>query len=240
MSAVILDYRADSEIVFNINKLGIDVIPSFQSLQVSEELSGHPDLQICEISNGVYVCSVESYEYYKTALLGYKIRLVCGDSVLKRNYPDDIAYNVARVGDTAIHNTLYTDLKIKEELDRAEINLIHINQGYSKCNICVVSDNAIITSDPGIHSALAISGMDVLLIQKGYIDIFGWDYGFIGGASGKISSSVLAFCGNLSLHPDYDKITDFCNKHKVKCVSLSEKRLMDLGSVIPVDDSYAV
>ncbi len=234
MNAIILDYRADSEIVFNLNKLGIDIIPSFQSLLVSEELSGHPDLQICKVDEGVFVCSAESYDYYKKALKKHKIHLICGDSVLDRNYPHDIAYNVARVGDIAIHNTTYTDLKIKKEFARLNIKVIHVNQGYSKCNVCVVSNNAIITSDAGIQSALEPTGIDILLIRQGYIDIFGWDHGFIGGATGKLDDSTLVFCGDISTHPDYENIVAFCRKHDVRCVSLSQKRLMDLGSVISV------
>lgn len=240
MSAVILDYRADKEILFNIDKLGIDVIPSFQSLRVSKELAGHPDLQICKISDRIYVCSPESYEYYKKVLAKYKIRLICGDLHLGSNYPDDIAYNVARVGDIAIHNTLCTDSTIKKVLNDSGIDLIHTNQGYSKCNICSVSDCAVITSDVGIYSVLIAVGVDTLLIQKGHIDIFGWDYGFIGGATGKINDSTLVFCGNLSLHPDCEAIIDFCRKYGVDCISLSKKRLMDLGSVISVENYITV
>lgn len=240
MSAVILDYRADNEIVNNITKLGIDIIPSFKSLQVSKPLSGHPDMQICKLPGGVYVCSDETYSYYQSALKNYNIKLFKGESTLKSNYPQDVAYNVAWIGEWAVHNTLYTDSQIELCLNSLNIKILNVNQGYSKCNICTVSDNAIITSDAGIKNALTKQAIDCLQIREGHIDIFRWDYGFIGGASGKLDNSTLAFCGDISLHPDYDKISDFCAKYNVNCASLSKKRLTDLGSIIIIDNSTTV
>ena len=114
------------------------------------------------------------------------------------------------------------------------LSLIDVSQGYSKCNICIVSDNAAITSDCGVYNALNSNGVDTLLIKERNIDIFGWDYGFIGGASGKIDVSTLVFCGDVLGHPDGDKIISFCDKYNVSCISLSKKRLFDLGSVIAV------
>jgi len=240
MSAIIIDYRADDEIVRNLGELGITVIKSCKNTQVSPALSGHPDMQICKLPNGIYVCDKNCYEYYKNALSEYDIRLICGTSHLNCNYPNDIAYNVAWIGEWAVHNTNYTDPHIKNCLNDLNVPLLNVSQGYSKCNICAISNNAVITSDEGIHRELVKSGIDVLLICNGHIDIFGWDYGFIGGASGKINRSTLAFYGDITLHPDYEKIKNFCLKYNVICHSLSTKRLMDLGSVISVDSITSV
>ena len=94
--------------------------------------------------------------------------------------------------------------------------MLEVQQGYTKCSICVVSENAIITSDIGIHCKAKESGIDSLLISPGYIDLPGYKYGFIGGASFKISDNVIAFTGSLDSHPDKDNIEHFLCKYDEK------------------------
>lgn len=241
MKCVIIDYRANQEIIKNLNNLGYKTILSHNCKQVDTSLSGHPDMQICKLPDNTYVCIPEAFEYYKTALSGFNINLVCGYTDLNSNYPMDIAYNVAWIGDYAIHNFDYTDIIVKNKLISSGVDCISVSQGYSKCNICCVSNNAVITSDNGIYKKLKdVKDIDVLLISKGNIDIFGWSEGFIGGASGRLNNNTLAFCGNLSEHPDFFEITGFCSRYNVNCISLSKQRLMDLGTIISLDDSLSV
>lgn len=237
MKAVIIDYRTDEEIVISLKKLGFKVIPTTFNDSVSTPLCGHADMQICKCADDLYVCAPVCFEYYKKRLAEYNVKIICGNTDLDCNYPGDIAYNVAWMGKLMIHNFKYTDLYIRQFAIQANLKTINVSQGYSKCNICIVSDNAVITSDRGIYNTLIDNNIDVLLISEKNIGIVGWEYGFIGGASGKISKNTLAFCGDITAHPDYRKIADFCLKYDVKCVSLSKKRLMDLGSIILVDDT---
>jgi len=71
-----------------------------------------------------------------------------------------------------------------------------------------------------------------LLIEKGHIDLFELNYGFIGGCSFLLSNNELAFLGNIKKHPDYDKILNFVKSKNKKLISLSNDKLIDLGSVI--------
>ena len=68
---------------------------------------------------------------------------------------------------------------------------ISSRQGYSRCSVCVVSDNAIITADEGICRSAEAHGVDVLKIRPGYIDPPGFDYGFIGGQASKFQTQSL-------------------------------------------------
>ncbi len=237
MKAVIVDYRVDKEIVNSIENLGLDVIFTTKNTEVSPELCGHADMQICKCSDSVFVCTPSCYEYYKNVLKCFNVKIISGNSSLGSNYPWDIAYNVAWIGKSAVHNFDYTDLCIINYFSEKNVDMINVSQGYSKCNICFVKDNAVITSDKGIYKVLTSNNVDTLLISEGNIDILGWEYGFIGGASGKISNDCLAFCGDISIHPDYTKINNFCSKYDVECVSLSHKRLTDIGSLVLVDDT---
>ena len=98
----------------------------------------------------------------------------------------------------------------------------------------MVSDNALITADKSIYSISQNNGLDALLISEGHVDLNGYGYGFIGGASGAVDSYVL-FCGDLSNHPDGERIAEFCQKHGKAPVSLSDEPLYDYGTVMLLD-----
>ncbi|MBQ8999245.1 MAG: hypothetical protein IJ086_11240, partial [Clostridium sp.] len=70
--------------------------------------------------------------------------------------------------------------------------------------------------------------------QSGHIDLFELNYGFIGGCSGLISDDELAFFGDITSHPDYNKILEFVISKNKKLVCLSSEKLLDLGSIIPL------
>ena len=142
--------------------------------------------------------------------------------------------NIVILKNFAIHNFKYTDKVILNYLEKNNIKKINVSQGYCKCSICIVDDNSLITSDEGIYKEVIKYGIDCLLIEKGHIDLFELNYGFIGGCSFLISNNELAFLGNIKNHPDYDKILDFIESKNKKLVSLSDDKLLDLGSVIPL------
>lgn len=73
-----------------------------------------------------------------------------------------------------------------------------------------------------------------MLITPGHIDLFDLNYGFIGGCTGFISKNEIAFLGDVSKHPDYEKINMFIKSKGKKIVNLSNEKLLDLGSIIPL------
>ena len=111
---------------------------------------------------------------------------------------------------------------------------INVKQGYCKCSICIVDENSIITSDEGIYKEVIKHDIDCLLIEKGHIDLFELDYGFIGGCSGLINEDTLVFFGNIEKHPNFKEIKNFVSKRNKKIISLSKEKLIDLGSLIPL------
>ena len=115
---------------------------------------------------------------------------------------------------------------------KSEFTFINVKQGYSKCNICPVAENAVITEDAGIYKKLS-GFMDVLLIEPGHVALQGYGYGFIGGAAGLIGDKKLYFNGRIDQLPDYERIMLFLEKHSVKAVT-EDYPLTDIGSVIAV------
>ena len=161
-------------------------------------------------------------------------KIISGNKKIGSTYPYDIAYNVARINRAAFHNFIYTDDKILEYYNANGIKLIDVKQGYSKCSICVIAENAIITSDKIIAKAAVSNGYDVLHISEGYIKLKGLNYGFIGGCCGLISKEILAVNGDISQHIDYLKIKEFCEKYNVTIYPLHNGTLEDIGSIIPL------
>ena len=129
--------------------------------------------------------------------------------------------------------------ELKSYADENGMDIINVKQGYSKCNICVVSDNAIITEDSGISKECRKYGIDVLLLKTKSIKLNGYDNGFIGGATGVLDytnskSKKILFAGNVQNHPEYCDINLFCNKYGAELVSMSDEDLYDYGSIIVI------
>ena len=143
-----------------------------------------------------------------------------------------IALSIFANSTDIICNYDITSAKIKELAN--ERTVINVNQGYTKCSVCAVSDKAFITDDKSIYKALKNAEYDVLEVEKGSVALDGYDYGFIGGACCKISKDVLAFFGNAKAHKCYEDIKAFCKNYNVDLLSLDNKRLCDIGSFIPI------
>lgn len=156
--------------------------------------------------------------------------IVC--SSIGESYPDHVKYNVAKVGDYVICHPKYVDEKLFNHLEE-RYTIISVKQGYSKCSTLVVDESSIITSDLGIYKAVQQFNLNALLISPGHILLNGLDYGFIGGAGVRVEKSVF-FCGDITKHPDYEKIKDFIEKRELK-IEYTKEPLMDLGSLFIIE-----
>ncbi len=149
-------------------------------------------------------------------------------------YPYNIGFNCVNVGNKLICNKKYSCKTVLDYAEKNGIEILDVKQGYAKCSTCVVADNAIITEDESIAWRAEENGIDVLKIEKGYVKLDGYDYGFIGGCSGLIENNLLAFNGNINLHPEYEKIHEFCKRHGVQIIGLCGREPMDIGSIIRI------
>jgi len=146
-------------------------------------------------------------------------------------YPDNVKFNAVVMGNYFIHNTHFTSPDLLNEAKRLEKKIINVEQGYTKCNMAVINDSTAITSDKGIAKALESTGIDLLVIEPGHVRLRGQSSGFIGGASGRVGNEMI-FHGNLSAHPDFDRIVDFLKKYQCNFKYFEEFELEDIGSII--------
>lgn len=223
----IIDFRAE-DIKKGLSALGINVISTKYIENVDPAICGHGDVQIFHIGNGNFLSCREAADYYTSRLDGAKITPI--SKHLGNNYPSDCLLNAVMSGEYIILNK---NAAAKEVLNLNK-QIIHVNQGYSKCSVCVVAENAFITSDAGIYNSCKKEKIDIFLTNDKSVVLDGYDYGFIGGATGKLDKSTLGVCGNAMLLKDYDNIRAFCLNHGVYIESLSNCRPKDIGSIIPI------
>lgn len=230
MNHVIIDRKAPDEVKSNLSNNGYNIIESISIPSLYPAISSHPDIQICPIGPQVFVASPESYPYYQKELPQFTI--LKGDTVLKGTYPYDIAYNIAIVGNLAIHNTKYTDPIVAKACQDRNIHFLSVSQGYTRCNTVLLQD-AIITSDPSIYQAAISHQIDCLKIENDpAIFLEGFSYGFLGGCCGMMDLHTLSVCGNIRLHRNYAAIKDFCQKHQTSIKCLYDGHILDIGGIL--------
>lgn len=236
---VIVDNTVNSEILNVFKEQNINVFKSKNIDFLYNPVNTHPDMQIHFIDDRTSVCAPCVFDYYKN-ILPKSVNLIKGSQDMGRTYPHDCAYNVARMGKKVIGNLSYVDSKIIELYQNLGFWFIDVKQGYTKCNLCIIDENSVITEDEGLFKTLRENGVDVLKISEGFVSLEGFKNGFIGGASGFLHPKCIAFFGNINTHPDYLKIEDFITKKGLKIINLSNDNLFDLGSILYFDDSFSV
>lgn len=229
---VIVDFRMSENAKDTLKKLNINIISSANLSSLYNAVCGHPDMQIHHLGESCFICEPTLYDYYKCKL--NNIILLKGKTGLTGKYPYDIAYNAVRVGKCVFHNLKYTDLSIIEYYKTHGVKLINVKQGYTKCSVCVLTENSIITSDRVIADIAEKYDIDALYYNSKEIKLYNISHGFIGGICGKIAPDILAVNGNIEYLSDFYKFVDFCEKYNIKILNLSNDIPVDIGSIIPV------
>ena len=238
-STVIIGEKYCNILQNGIKSLGINALFMPDNPYVDDRLSGHADLSVLHLGgNRLLLAPYLKRSSFSQQLedRGFDIRFA--DIEQSALYPNDAQMNVCILGDKVIYNPKTVPDTIVKYLT-IENGAIQVSsrQGYSRCSVCVVNDNAIITADEGICRSAKAHGIDVLKIMPGYIDLPGFDYGFVGGASFKISDTKLAFTGGLDRHPDAEQIIEFTSLHNVDIVYITDKPAFDIGGAIPITEA---
>jgi hypothetical protein len=233
---VIIDGRANEEVIdFFINR-NIEVIKVENILGARPETACHPDIFFHAVSGRKLVCAPQVAEMRSECdiLRSRGFDIIFGKTKIRADYSFEAAYNVARVGRFAFHNLKYTDSVLRAELEKESVSFIHVNQGYTKCSVSIVNEDSIITADSGIAKAAAKAGIDALLIEPDQgIYLNGKHQGFIGGATGKLDNTWL-LAGELSHLKDCKKIEKFINSKNVDVACISRGQAVDIGTIMVI------
>lgn len=221
------------QMIMAVEALKINVIKTYQHKNLPLQEGFHADMQCLHIVNDYWVL-LHGNRCLNIQFKENRINYTNSIKTPNQEYPYNVLLNALRIGNYLFCKEAALDNKVKQLCDTYNIDIINVNQGYAKCSAAVVAENAIITVDKSIYAAARKVNMDVLLIKDGYIRLPGYNYGFIGGACGKLSEDCLAFCGRIELHPDYDAIQSFTKNHGVYLLSLVDEPLLDIGGILPV------
>lgn len=230
MKYLFVDSRISTEEESNLILLGYNIIkcPLFSLLYYA--ISGHPDIliHVLDEKNLILHKDIDKNFIKKLENLNFNIHL--SKNSLSSKYPNNIGLNAVNLNNVFIHNLKYTDPILMKNIKRK--NLINVKQGYTKCSVAIVNNNAIITSDKVIANKAKEASIDVLFIPPGDIILPGLDYGFIGGCCGLLENNLMAFFGDLNYFAYGNEVKNFLYKHNVKPVYLKKDKLIDRGSIL--------
>ena len=220
-----------------LENLCVEVLAVPDNKCVDVRLSSHADLSVFH-GGGEHLflanCLQDTDFAENLSKIGCKLNF-CAVNQAKK-YPFDAFLNICGIGNSFIYSPKVSDEVVISFLAGQGRSAIACKQGYCRCSVCVVDEKAIICADKGINAACRNRGFDVLEIQPGFVELSGFEYGFIGGAAFKLGADKLAFTGTLDYHPNKWEILDFLKKHQVSPIFLTNAPIFDIGSAVSITE----
>ncbi len=212
---------------------GMDIIPPAELSALPPALRRHADLGLCPIGGREVVCPPDSYPYYCDNLSSYGFSVIQGGQALGGSYPADTAYNVVVTEKFALLDPRSCDGVLLRLLQN-RLEILPVKQGYAKCSVAPVGENAFITGDRGIFRALEAKGAEVLLIDNAGVELPPYKNGFFGGACGLVGEKTLAVNGTIRHMSSFETIKAFLADKGVSLVEITAAAPFDTGSLIPL------
>lgn len=225
---------APSEIADSLLSLGFSVLRLPPDARLALPVRTHADMLMLPIGKRVFTTAgyLSVAKDIFATLEDYGYEVIACECELRSEYPYDVALDALVLSNAIICRTDVLPRELSLAASEMGYYLINSKQGYAKCSAVALNGGAIVTADKNIAALTASLGTSVLSIgaYPEAITLDGYDCGFIGGASGVLEDTVY-FTGDISAHPDAERITEFCNAHEKKIISLSSEPLNDVGGI---------
>ncbi len=218
----------DREITDVLTGLGYNCIPVIESDLVSRPICAHSDVLYRKLESKTILissCQMENKPYLER--LGYTV-LVCKE--LAPGYKTESLLNFI-INDKYIIKNEKTAINLSSEYCTDKI-ILNVKQGYTCCSTLMIKEDVYITDDENIFNVITSAGLDCLKKEKGDIELTGYDYGFIGGASVKLKDNRILFFGDIENKIEKDKIIRYLKKNDMEPIFISGKKLKDIGSAL--------
>ena len=160
LPTIIADSRMPEEAKKNLKKLG-DVLFLNPTEITYKSISAHPDIFFFQTKDGLIYAPNAPKKIVKE-LKKRKIKLTEGKKEVGKKYPETVPYNAVGIGNTLIHNLKHTDSTILSLYE----NHIHVNQGYTRCNLLALNENAFITSISDNRQQSTVNSQRCLSLSK--------------------------------------------------------------------------
>ena len=238
LPTIIADARMPEEAKKNLKKLG-DVLFLNPTDITYKSISAHPDIFFFQTKDGL-IHAPNAPKRIVKELKKRKIKLTEGKKEVGKKYPETVPYNAVGIGDTLIHNLKHTDETILSLYE----NHIHVNQGYTRCNLVALNEKTFITSmedykttrlqDYKLEDAETQSHKDaefkVLYIDPKQIKLEGHDHGFFPGCCGVWKNNLIV-CGSTKHLKEKEALDKFLKDNGFNLIELYDGELVDVGSV---------
>lgn len=230
MKTVLVDPYLSDECKCSLSALGLKVreIPVWRGLEGS--VSSHPDMLMSLLPDGSLLTGEDYYAENREFFDSLGVKVVTDHLSPHSPYPTDVLFDALAVGDTVYGR----EGSVSGRLLGSYPRFAPVSQGYARCSVAVISDNAAITADTGLERALKKDGVRVLRIRPGNILLKGFSCGFIGGASGTLLGGKYCFFGDVLTHPDGEAVLAFMTENGITAVTLSGGPLSDHGGLLLV------
>lgn len=211
---------------------GVRVLACPANPGVDARLRSHIDLSVLHLGGPRFVLAayLRGTDFAR-ALSALGAEIVFAEDGEGTAYPADARLCALLLGERLFHAPQITDSAV---LKAGGFRQVPVRQGYAKCAVCPVSENAAITADGGMARALVEERIEVFKIGPGGVLLPGFDKGFFGGAVFPLAPDKLAVTGRLDALPDRERIELFLGKYGVRTVFLTDRPIFDVGSAVPV------
>lgn len=224
---IVIDKKVPLEVKENLTKID-QLLELETSGIVYDAISGHPDIFFSQIGEQLLVAPNLPEPYFQK-LKDQNISFVLGEEAVGTKYPASSKYNVVADADYLIHNFRNTDSVITQLAE--DMDLIQVDQGYTRCNLIPLGNKHYITSDKGVERTLKRYNLEVLYVDPEGIQLSGYKNGFIGGCVG-IKGKQIFFMGSLNHLKNSQKINDFLKSQNFELIELYKGPLFDGGSIL--------
>jgi len=227
---ILIDKKIPDDAKKNLQQYG-DLLEIETSGITYDAISGHPDIFFHQIGDKLVVAPNTPKAYIK-ALEERGVDLVLGEQPVGEKYPASSAYNAVSTTSLLIHNFRNTEsviTRLGEDLD-----LIHVDQGYTRCNILPLDDDHFITSDDKVKRVLDRFNKESIYVEPESILLEGFKHGFFGGCCG-IHNQKVFIIGSLKKFPEGDKVRDYLSLLHYEIIELYDGQLFDGGSILFIE-----
>lgn len=214
--------------------LGVEPVKLGKNRRLKSELAYHPDILLFNYMPGKWMAEFDN-DYFP-GNINMNNLLTEVKHHIGNKYPADCIFNSFVVEKTIFCG--FVNVGMYENIEElSSFSFVSFKQGYAKCSVVLVQENAFITSDKSIYKKLSELKFDCLYVDGSGIQLNGYSNGFIGGCAGKVSKDLLVFTGNIEQFSAYANIKDFCRNYGVELYSLSSEPLYDYGGLLPVSEA---
>lgn len=219
-----------SEINESIEKLGFEIIQSDNIEGLLPFERRHADIQCLRVNDTFFI--LKEAKKLKEKLLSSGLNTAEIDEEIADEYPQNVLLNAVYMNNRLYCKADSVAKVVKKYCESNNIEIINVNQGYTKCSTAVLG-NCFITADKGIFDAMSRNGEEGLLIDSGDIELDGVDYGFIGGCT-FYENNTAYFTGDITQHKSFKIIKEFLSDRNIKIKCLSNRKLYDIGGFIVI------